>query len=100
MLGTQTPLEHFEERVTLPCMNELRRIKPTPPSSPGIGMAGHHMTAGSLRPLTKNHPYLNLSYNSIYNAAVRPTGSCSQDIWEETFKHLMQVEAGELDGDA
>src|ERR1700759_3250369 len=34
-----------------------------------------------------------LSCNTVYVAAVRPTGSCSQDIREETFGHLMQVEA-------
>jgi len=69
----------------------LHPVKLTPPSGPGVGTARQHLTASQLRPNTKGHYHWNLSHNTVYVAAVRPTGCCSQDIWEGTFGELMQV---------
>ena len=52
----------------------------TSPSSPGVGTRGHEPSPGKLRPLTQIRDQENPTYNTVYVAAVRPTGSCSQDI--------------------
>ena len=64
-----------------------------PPSSPDIGTVGHDTSLGKLRPLTKDISKEDPTCNTIYVAAGRSTGSCSQDIWEETSEQLMQVKA-------
>jgi len=97
LLRARTPLRI--DRASLPYLDayQLRRKMITPPSSPGVGMARHHWPPGELRPNTKDHYQLNTSYNTVYVGAVRPTGSCSQDIGGETFGQLMQVVARESD---
>jgi len=72
----------------------------TPRSSPGVGTTGHQGAPGLLRPNTKDHYQRNTSYNTVYVAAVRPTGSCSQDICGEPSGHLMHLKAGESDNGA
>jgi len=100
LLRARTPLRIY--RASLPYLDahQLRRKMITPPSSPGVGMARHHWPPGELRPNTKDHYQWNTSYNTVYVAAIRPTGSCSQDICGQTFEQLMQVEAGESDDGA
>jgi len=67
------------------------------PSSPIFGIALHHHTIGLLPANTDNNYHWKTSYNAVYVMAAHPTGFGSQDTWRETFRHLMQVEAGELD---
>ena len=57
-----------------------RKSKATPPSSPDIGTIGRQPSPGKLRPLTYIRHQVHPTYNTVYVAAVRPTGSCSQDI--------------------
>jgi len=52
----------------------------TPPSSPDVGTIDHHTSPGKLRPLTNDMSKEELTCNTVYIAAVRPTGSWSQDI--------------------
>ena len=58
----------------------LHSVKLTPLSGPGVGTARHQQTAAQLRPNTKDHYHWDSSYNTVYVAAIRPTGCCSQDI--------------------
>ena len=51
----------------------------TPPSSPDVGTIGHQRSPGQLRPLTQIRHQEHPTCNTIYVAAVRSTGSCSQD---------------------
>jgi len=90
----------YRAKLPYPDTHELRRKKITPPSSPGVGTAGHHWQAVSLRPNPKDHYQWNTSYNTVRVAAVRPTASSSQDIGGKTTGHVMQVEAGESDDGA
>ena len=52
----------------------------TAPSSPDVGKVGRHTSPPKLRPLTKDGSKEDPTCNSVYIAAVRPTGSWSQDI--------------------
>jgi len=58
----------------------LKKEFATPPSGPDVGTVGHYTPPGKLRPLTKDISKEDPTCNTIYVAAVRPTGSCSQDI--------------------
>jgi len=55
------------------------------------------MSRGKLCPLTKVISKEDHTCNTVYVGAVRPTGSCSQDIREVTAEHLMQVRASKSD---
>ena len=70
-----------------------KKDKPTPPSSPDVGTIGHHTAAGKLRALTKDMSKEDRTLNTLYIVALTPTGSCLQDISEESAENLMQVEA-------
>jgi len=52
----------------------------TPPSSSNVGTLGHHTPPGKFGPLTIEMSKEDRTCNTVYVAAVRPTGSCSQDI--------------------
>ena len=62
----------------------------TPPSSPDVGAIAHQPSPGKLRPLTQiihqEHP----TCNTVYVAAICPTGSRSQDICQEMSEHLLK----------
>ena len=60
----------------------------TPPSSPEVGTIGHQPLPGKLRPLTQIRPQEHPTCNTVYVAAVRPTGSCSRDIGGEMLENL------------
>jgi len=85
----------MDKGVKLPylCARTSKKDLATPPSSLHVGTIGCHMSPGKLRPLTKDMSKEDPTCNTIYVAAIRPTGSCSQDISEETSEHLMQVKA-------
>jgi len=70
----------------------------TRPSGPDVGTVGHQTPSGKLRSLTKDISKEDPTCNSVYVAALRPTGSRSQDMSEETSEHLMQVKASKSDG--
>ena len=74
VLGARTPITISRAELPYFEVHELRRIKITPPSSPGVGIAGHHC------PTTKDHYQWNTSYNTVSIAAVPPTVSCLQVI--------------------
>ena len=71
----------------------LEKDLATPRYSPDFGTIGYHSLPGKLRPLTKDNSKKDPTCNTIYIAALPPTGSCSQDIWEETSEQIMQVKA-------
>ena len=52
----------------------------TPPSSPDVGTIGHLTLPGKLCPLTKEKSKEDPTCNTVYVAAIHPTGSCLQDI--------------------
>ena len=62
----------------------------TPRSTPVIGTIGHQQSPGKLHPLTRDSGQGQPTCNTVLVVAVRPTGSCSQDIWEGTSEHLFR----------
>jgi len=71
-----------DKGVQLPylCARTSKKELATPPSGPNVGTVGHHTPSGKLSPLTKDISKEDPTCNTVYVAAVRPTGSCWQDI--------------------
>ena len=60
----------------------------TPPYSPDVGTIGYQPWPGQWRPLTQSRYEEPPTCNTIYIAAGRLTGSCTQDIGEVMSEHL------------